>query len=218
MHIPILIALCGVLLFIVALRLYFINKKDKQSAKIYSLICYIGFTIWFGFLLYIVYNYAVSSFGLIDLLIVFCCFAISAVLILQPAWGNKKKKILGLILPILGIAILVPIKFLFLPINGTSDFLDLSEDSSGFQVAYDNSYAIKQFAETSFEEKMGGQEYEIINTAYGFVVSDEFYYVVGFQYEHEKQIGQYGYKIFIDEQGTYRIIEESSAVASFIYS
>ena len=81
MLIPILIALCGVLLFIVALRLYFINKKDKQSAKIYSLICYIGFTIWFGFLLYIVYNYAVSSFGLIDLLIVFCCFAISAVLI-----------------------------------------------------------------------------------------------------------------------------------------
>lgn len=92
MPIPIFICLCGILLFIGALRLYLINKKDIQSAKIYSLTCYIGFTIWFGALLYIFYDYAIFSFDLIDVLIVFCCFAISAVLILQPAWGKKGKR------------------------------------------------------------------------------------------------------------------------------
>ena len=104
MLIPISICLCGILLFIGALRLYLVNKKDIQSAKIYSLTCYIGFTIWFSALLYIFYDYAIFYFDLIDVLIVFCCLAISAVLILQPAWGKKGKRgreILELIVPLL---------------------------------------------------------------------------------------------------------------------
>lgn len=216
MLISVCLLLFGILLFVVGLLLYRKNKGDMQSAKIYSLTYYLGFALWFSRSLYLLYKYILRSFGLIDYLIIFFCFAVASMVILAPAWGkNKQKQKLRILASGLIILILLYIKFVFLFGSKPTFLSDISVDNTGFQTAYDNSYAIKQFAETSFQTKMDGQEYNIISTAYGFVVSDEFYYIVSFKYEcggHEKV---YGYKVLTNEHGTYKIMDESEDIGLF---
>lgn len=217
---PIPLFLFGILLFAVSLWLANKNKGDLQSLKIYRAAAFIGFLAWSGVSFYILYDCVLHSFDIADCLILACFYNAGAALILEPVFVKHNQKpcsrwtriltsaICALLLMTIKIALLI----------GNTPAAPAVDSGLGFQKAYDNSDAMREYTDAVFRSYMDGQEYNITNTAYGFVVSDESYYIVAYQYENNGEKEQYGYKLVMDEHGGYSIIEEGTEIAAVVYS
>lgn len=140
--------LIGICLFIFSLQMYLKDREDVQQASLYGLACFVGFVLWCGALLYLLYVYQLRSFGLFDLLLIGCLFSLAGELFLDPVFhrnarrrGRRGIRITALILCF---AALSAIRAFALPKGDP-----LPEEAADFQAVYDASCGAKAFAEAA---------------------------------------------------------------------
>ena len=69
---------------------------------------------------------------------------------------------------------------------------------AGIQMAFDNSFAARDFTDGLLEELLeqkGIEDYEIELTSGGFITDDPVTYIVGYRYQHNGITETYGYKL-----------------------
>ncbi len=95
-----------------------------------------------------------------------------------------------------------------------------TEDDAGMQIAADMSEKAKEYAAPLFLEylkKQGVADYEITQTNFGFLTGDPVVFVVGYQYVVEDSEFLYGYKLKLNENQTFTLLEEGQSVGEFIF-
>lgn len=87
-------------------------------------------------------------------------------------------------------------------------------DPAAFQQLYDNSRVVQEFAQQQLEARLGAPP-QLVTTGYGFIPHEPPTYVVGFRYATpEGGQASYGYKIEINEDGDYIILEEGEQLGA----
>lgn len=89
---------------------------------------------------------------------------------------------------------------------------------AGIQMAFDNSFAARDFTDGLLEELLeqkGIEDYEIELTSGGFITDDPVTYIVGYRYQHNGITETYGYKLKQTEAG-FTVLEEGAEVGEFI--
>ncbi len=77
----------------------------------------------------------------------------------------------------------------------------------------------KEFATQCFQKEMlsQGMDYEVLETACGFITAEVPVYIVGFQYEANGIKSTYGYEIVLDEHKTCQLRAEGRPIADFVF-
>ena len=103
--------------------------------------------------------------------------------------------------------------------NTNSNSQNENAENSAFQELYDRSIAAKEFADKHLNEylKPFNSDYEVMETAYGFVTAEEPYYVVCYKCSNGINDLFYGYKISVDDSGDCIILDEGSDTGSILF-
>ena len=95
----------------------------------------------------------------------------------------------------------------------------VTDDSANIQIAADMVEKAKEYTDPLFNEYLNNQsimDYEITYTNYGFITGDPVVFIVGYQYTVDDSEFLYGYKLGLNENQTFTVLEESEAVGEFI--
>ena len=77
----------------------------------------------------------------------------------------------------------------------------------------------KNFADALFQEHLNSEsegDYEIEHTSYGFIISDPLAFMIGYEYTVDGTQYVYGYKLGLNENLTFNVIEEGESVGKFV--
>lgn len=92
-------------------------------------------------------------------------------------------------------------------------------ENSAFQELYDRSYAAKEYADKQINEFLEtlNSDYTVIETAYGFVTTEEPYYIIRYKCNSGINDLFYGYKITVDDNGNCTILDEGIDTANTLF-
>ncbi len=94
-----------------------------------------------------------------------------------------------------------------------------TEDGADMQIAADMTEKAKEYTAPLFREYLKKQsvvDYEITQTNYGFITGNPVVFVVGYQYIVDDSEFLYGYKLKLNENQTFTLLEEGESVGEFI--
>ena len=93
------------------------------------------------------------------------------------------------------------------------------DDNQGTQLISDMSVKAKEYAnqllETMLKDK-GAADYQITQSNSGFLTGDRVVFLVGFQYTRDGAETVYGYKLAVNEDLTFTVMEEGTSTGEFI--
>lgn len=94
-----------------------------------------------------------------------------------------------------------------------------TDDNVNIQMATDMVEKAKEYVEPLFHEYLDSQsvtDYEITQTNYGFITDDPVVFIIGYQYTVDDSEFLYGYKLKLNENQTFTVLEEGKSVCEFI--
>lgn len=79
----------------------------------------------------------------------------------------------------------------------------------------------KNYADALFQEHLNREsegDYEIEHTYYGFITNDPLVFIIGYEYTIDGTQYVYGYKLGLNENLTFNVIEEGKSIGEFVVS
>lgn len=93
------------------------------------------------------------------------------------------------------------------------------DDKADMQFVADMVEKSKDYADSLFHEQLSNEsesDYEIAQINYGFITDDPLIFIIGYEYTIDHSEYLYGYKLRLNEDLTFTVIEEGESIGEFI--
>lgn len=105
-------------------------------------------------------------------------------------------------------------------LTGCSNLVDKKADNdAGLQIAFDISKKAEEYTQQLLHahlKEQGVEDYSITQTHRGFITDNPVVFIVGYQYTLDSSESYYGYKLALDEDQPFTVLEEGIPVGEFI--
>ena len=103
--------------------------------------------------------------------------------------------------------------------TGCGNTNKVKDESIDIEIVNNKVEKVKEYTDTLFIKHMESEHvstYKIKQTHYGFITDDPLIILVGYEYVVDNSEYLYGYKLKLNDNSTFTLIEESESIGKFI--